>query len=98
MTVTEKRKAIQRKCWDNYKDCEGCPLLPYTKGEHCYGINTTGDEHVEENYKIMFGEDDEPTVETTAQLETIVEDCDIIIKIKSSRKIDSININFKEED
>ena len=96
MRINEKRRAIQRKCCD-YKDCDKCPLVKHTKGEHCYGTNTTSDEQVEENYKIMFGEDDEPTVQATAQLETIVEDCDTVIKIKSSRKIDSINIYFKEE-
>ena len=97
MTVNEKRKAIQRKCWDDYKDCDECPLFKHTKGEHCYGTNTTGDEQVEENYKIMFGDDDKSTVEATAHLETIAEDCDTIIKIKSSRKIDNISIYFKEE-
>ena len=96
MTTNEKRKAILRKCWD-YKDCDKCPLVNHTKGEHCYGTDTTSDERVEENYKIMFGEDDKPTVQATTQLETIVEDCDTVIKIKSSRKIDNISIYFKEE-
>ena len=41
----------------------------------------------------MFGNDEEPT----AQLETIVDDADTIIKIKSNQKIDNITIYFKED-
>ena len=68
--------------------CVGCRL---SDKSNCWDDDTS-DEQVEENYKILFG--DEARV---AQLETIAEDADTIIKIKSSRKIDNITIYFKED-
>lgn len=87
MTIEEKREKIRRLCISTMT-CVGCGL--YGKN-NCWDDDIS-DEQVEENYKILFG--DEARV---AQLETIVEDADTVIKIKSSRKIDNITIYFKED-
>ena len=92
MTVEEKRNAMANEC-RRYYECEGCPLYKHTKGTACYSKKLVTDKEVERNYKIMFGNDEEPT----AQLETIVDDADTIIKIKSNQKIDNITIYFKED-
>lgn len=87
MTIEEKREKIRRLCIPRMT-CVDCGLC----GKNNCWDNDTSDEQVEENYKILFG--DEARV---AQLETIAEDADTIIKIKSSRKIDNITIYFKED-
>ena len=86
MTIEEKKKRIRAYC-KNCINCNDCELSGMVR---CY--DTNDDAIISKNYHILFG--DEARV---AQLETIAEDADTIIKIKSSRKIDNITIYFKED-
>ena len=96
MTIQEKRDWIKDYC-HNQLSCKNCPLHN-DKHNICY--STKNENIINEHYEILFGT--EEAVTTTdearvAQLETIVEDADTVIKIKSSRKIDNITIYFKED-
>lgn len=69
MTIEEKREAIEKRCEDYDETCAGCPL----KGrQHCY-ISVT-DEEIQDNYNVMFGDNDpvnHPTHYTQGGIECI---------------------------
>nr|DAS45640.1 MAG TPA: hypothetical protein [Caudoviricetes sp.] len=93
MTIEAKREQLKRYC-EYRSNCEGCPLNKYDSS--CF--STEEPSVINRNYQAIFG--DEPDLQailTAAPLETIAEDADTIIKIKSSKKIDNITIYFKED-
>lgn len=69
MTIEEKREAIKKRCEDYGETCEWCPL----KGrQNCY-ISVT-DEEIQDNYNVMFGDNDpvnHPTHYTQGGIECI---------------------------
>lgn len=94
MTIEEKRARIIEHC--NNTTCAECKLADVTCG---VGGFVVGHDTVEKNYKILFG-DDEPVPDQhfiTAEPVEMEDDADTIIKIKSSRPIDSVTIYFKED-
>ena len=91
MTIEEKREKIRRLCIPRMT-CVGCGL----HGKNNCWDDDTSDERVEENYKILF--DDEERIEQNKKpMNVSIEDADTMIVIKSNRKIDNITIYFKED-
>lgn len=72
--------------------CTGCGL----RGKNNCWNGDTSDEQVEENYKILFG-DEERIEQNKKPMNVSIEDADTMIVIKSNRKIDNITIYFKED-
>jgi hypothetical protein len=93
MTTEEKKAKIIEHC--AVTPCTACKLKCK---DYCWIAYIT-DAQIEENYEILFG-NDEPAPEQhfiTAEPVEMEDDVDTVIKIKSSRPIDSVTIYFKED-
>ena len=103
MKEENKRRFLEGYC--SGTACRDCVLKHggwenTTTSQKCLNLAVATEEELNRAIAIIMGAEAKlcgEVVEPEAQLEQVVEDADTVIKIKSSRAIESVTVYFREE-